>query len=1487
MLIQFFKNKNKAYVMSECLPAAPNNKGATQYTHLFLCISSGRRLTNFSMRSLFFQIHLHPSLCPLISHSVWCHRPDVHFNVAFYIELKQLKPLSINDLSISFDLYSRQLQSSSLLGIAKLKLDQKETLQKGRKPITYFYRQDPVDLMDPYTPTPVGNIFITVALGYEDQINMIESQTRFIHGQIAPIDKKNPKYTSPSIWMKAAHNHGWMSIEEIESNWMEFAKSNGWTPTSTNKKLTLQTINQVDILKEYKEPPTGDLLTINTTVNSQSLFKEPEQIKLELFQPEEIAQILPQPKAEFNNQIKKPITVMDFFPRLSYTTKYDNNEKSDSDWDKLIGKYLKNNKSATLKSFPKSKRPKSMAYNKPLLIQKSFNEFRGAAQNSKYDKKITGSSKYSSFKKQKPQYLDSSNSNFYSRSDSNDLENNNILQILSNDDESSQKFSSNDLKNSLNLMQRKKYDLDEKEWSSDFFSDTLDNQIDMDLNEQDSKKIQRSKSDVPKGLYKLSLEEIVEKEMEKLSQNSKQKQEIKEDDPNQINSPSENNDENKPVFFSPPPSLTQVIQSVNNSQGALNHSEISDVEKIKSQQNLKHQNPKKVTNQLNTQINIYAPEENELVNQEKNSDIINNTNNDVSNDNNFTKDQPSNASLNERQTPAKKSRKRRRHSKLENNINSIAQSNEEVNENNIIPEQENNSSFIEDPPKSQVIDFPEKVTIKRRKPIQATSARKQNTESHKIQNQINPINNSRLDEIQEESKKRKEMNFPQTNHQSDQTKDNFYNYSNYNNDDLDSVTNHEEIANFKSMVIPPNVPNTEIPQNFENHVESNTQQIATEDDVNLEKGQIEEEGEASISQKFQSVQEEINEVSTPLPQLYEEENTFQSPKTGTQVYLEQSNDEIKQFNAFHQMDAESKSQEPVSKSLHLRKKRSKQQKENQFQKPIHKRKRHSQPNNEKEHSGNYNSFQGMPNEYNNNDENVFKSDEEQFISPRNDNEEEKDDDTCQIQNQENSYQLSAQDEFFETNSQDIKPHMFHSPPKRKGSNHQQHSQQKKKMQQQIRKDQSNESEEQSSFILQNESEPLSRDDSMTSSTLHDQNDSTPNEKQNSFILQQKKSQTNHNEADFDSNQPITEKVLQQFKKKQQVPNLIEKSSKPSKNSSSADSNSFKKSRKSFLPSPDVSLMNSSELVLKQKRSSMKSKNKDNSIKSFIPTSKSMSAKVTQKRKLKTNSPSTKSFDNDVLFNRTSPIIVSGINRNSSQIESSDDTIQNSVSEISFPNSKKKKNLTQRRTYSPLWIPDEDSFSSDNRFNQTLSRNSFHSPTPIIPNINLDSAMPTQTIDFSVTSPSKSSMINVQGPKKRIINMKTINFNQNLNRNAVKDDNDNNQSLKKIRTSKRSTNSKKDHQVQDNSEIDIIVNNKKSDMIVNSGKKTPKREKKNPKKPLDIRASGSVGPAPLSPTSPGTPRKEIRMSPSLERMINGIDKLDITIDMSGIESDSED
>lgn len=57
--------------------------------------------------------------------------------------------------------------------------------------------------------------------------------------------------------------------------------------------------------------------------------------------------------------------------------------------------------------------------------------------------------------------------------------------------------------------------------------------------------------------------------------------------------------------------------------------------------------------------------------------------------------------------------------------------------------------------------------------------------------------------------------------------------------------------------------------------------------------------------------------------------------------------------------------------------------------------------------------------------------------------------------------------------------------------------------------------------------------------------------------------------------------------------------------------------------------------------------------------------------------------------------------------------------------------------------------------------------------------------------------------------------------------------------------------------------------------------------MDIKTAASFGPGPLSPATPNAQKKGIRMSPSLERMINGIDKLENSFDMSGIESDSED
>ncbi|OHT17235.1 hypothetical protein TRFO_12575 [Tritrichomonas foetus] len=379
--------------MSECSNVATASKGATQYTHLFLCISSGRRLTNFSMRSLYFQINLHSSLNPLISHSVWCHRPDLHFNAAFSIALNKLLPLTINDLSISFDLYSRQLQSSSLLGVAKLELNQKETLQKARMPITYFYHQDPVDLIDTYTSTPVGNIFITVALGYSEQTNLVEPQTRFIMAQIVPVDKKNSKSESPSIWKKSAQKHGWLSIDEIKDNWRNIALKNGWKIPRND--FSFISFEPILIMPEYISPPTADLLNSpiepsisvahsSSVTSAPALFEENENnFSYDFVQPLEIASIFPQTPKPFHNAMKKPIIIMDFFPRFSYSNKYENSERTESEWDRLIGRYVKSNSSTTLKTFPKRKRPQSVGNSK----RKEFFNFKNETTHNFQNKK--------------------------------------------------------------------------------------------------------------------------------------------------------------------------------------------------------------------------------------------------------------------------------------------------------------------------------------------------------------------------------------------------------------------------------------------------------------------------------------------------------------------------------------------------------------------------------------------------------------------------------------------------------------------------------------------------------------------------------------------------------------------------------------------------------------------------------------------------------------------------------------------------------------------------------------------------------------------------------------------------------------------------------------------------------------------------------------------------------------------------------------------
>lgn len=337
--------------MQDLNSVAHKTNGATNYTHMFISISTGRKLNNFSMRSLFFQIHIHPNFLPLISHSVWCHTQEINFNTAFSIELSKLHPLTLEDLSISFNLYWKQLQSSSLLGITTAKLNDKSATQNKNNSLLYFYDQSPLELTDPNLSIPVGTIYVTIAVGNLDHLNMIEPQKHFISAQIIPINKKSgPKSL---IWLQKAQENKWVSRKSIEANWMEIAIQHGW-----KKRQGQLTVSPIEYLRiDTSDDDDVDLLNQQGHLHSDHIFKYLQPKSFDFIKSHSIVDIEPYeiPKRPIHNKLQKTVTTFDNFNRRNYSYQYKTSKQTDSDFDSLINNYFKENPTPDLASLKNSK----------------------------------------------------------------------------------------------------------------------------------------------------------------------------------------------------------------------------------------------------------------------------------------------------------------------------------------------------------------------------------------------------------------------------------------------------------------------------------------------------------------------------------------------------------------------------------------------------------------------------------------------------------------------------------------------------------------------------------------------------------------------------------------------------------------------------------------------------------------------------------------------------------------------------------------------------------------------------------------------------------------------------------------------------------------------------------------------------------------------------------------------------------------------------
>ena len=156
-----------------------DNIDLSQYTHIFFSVPYAKKLNLFSMRSLYLEIFFLPKYHPIVSESVWCHKPDVSFNSHFAIDISNYHNLKIKDFDIKVDLFARNLLQSQHIGTVMLPLVKCETLKRTVPPVMFFYRQAEVSLVDPVKGKKVGRINVSCVFGRFDDAQFIDPTINF------------------------------------------------------------------------------------------------------------------------------------------------------------------------------------------------------------------------------------------------------------------------------------------------------------------------------------------------------------------------------------------------------------------------------------------------------------------------------------------------------------------------------------------------------------------------------------------------------------------------------------------------------------------------------------------------------------------------------------------------------------------------------------------------------------------------------------------------------------------------------------------------------------------------------------------------------------------------------------------------------------------------------------------------------------------------------------------------------------------------------------------------------------------------------------------------------------------------------------------------------------------------------------------------------------------------------------------------------------
>lgn len=235
------------------------------FSYFFICVSKATNMHNCSLQSLYLLIRTHPSLQPIMTPNAWCNDSEANFNVGYSLDFTSVPHFSLGDFTPVVEVYIRYPKKSQLVGIAFLPLRVLEITQAAGKPMTYLFKDTPVDIKDVTTRRVVGNVAVTVALGEREHQHILDpnapkqvmndpQQTKPVPAKAKPRPKRRRSsysdydyesdYDSEEEeeldWMTEAMKHGWVKPGSM-GNWKEKAKKKGWTPPEQKAFYTTST----------------------------------------------------------------------------------------------------------------------------------------------------------------------------------------------------------------------------------------------------------------------------------------------------------------------------------------------------------------------------------------------------------------------------------------------------------------------------------------------------------------------------------------------------------------------------------------------------------------------------------------------------------------------------------------------------------------------------------------------------------------------------------------------------------------------------------------------------------------------------------------------------------------------------------------------------------------------------------------------------------------------------------------------------------------------------------------------------------------------------------------------------------------------------------------------------------------------------------------------------------------------------------------------